>query len=312
MLSFLGVVLLAVGIALVYSAFKRPEMSVEPPPPPGPNRANLWSGVICLVLGGGFALWPQLALARMEAVPLSRQDDWRSNPPMSADGPIRWENGALTAELEAGSGRYAAFPVDWDANRFEAKWDMTVTQLDLPGQPIELTLDGKKGMHPRSPQDSASIAIGLMDQNVANIDDRDHVNGSGVEACFTDDIRLRASDSNYIVRTASADEAGKLEVDPKFKKQERSPIAIGTKYHCTLGYDQRTRAATLTVSDGAGKQVERRLEDLKDLTNSVAYFGVSVRGYNRFDKKLDPKKKDTGYTRPKAVVRIENMEYRQP
>jgi len=74
-----------------------------------------------------------------------------------------------------------------------------------------------------------------------------------------------------------------------------------------------SKAADLLVRDESGREVVRRqLEDLKDFTNSVAWFGVSVRGYNRFNKKLDAKKADNGYARPKGVVRLENMRYRQP
>lgn len=315
MAVFLGVVLLITGVALLFSAFRRRESApaeAAAPAPAGPSRTNLWGGLACLAVGGLLALWPTLALARMEPKELGRKDNWRTNPEVAAETPIRWEGDALIADLEAGSGRYAVYPVDWDADRFEASWDITFTTLELPGQELQLTLDGKKTPYRRTQQDFAALTFGLMDQNIANIDDRDHVSGSAIEACFSDDIRLRASDVNYIVRTSSSTESGKLEIDPNWKKGEPVAIRLGTKYHCRLTYDRRSGDATLEVTDDAGGRVSRRLEDLKDFTNSVSWFGVSVRGYNRFNKKLDPKKADNGYTRPHTVARIENMRYSQP
>lgn len=312
---FLGVVLLIAGAAMLASAFRRREpvpAEEGAAPAAGSSRTNLWGGVACLVIGGLLALWPTLALARMEPEDLGRQDKWGSNPEMGKDAPVRWDGNALLVDLEAGSGRYAVYPVDWEADRFEASWDITFTALDLPGQELPLTLGGKKTPYQRNRQDFGSLTVGLMDQNIANIDDRDHVSGSAIEACFSDDIRLRASDVNYIVRTSSSTESGKLEIDPNWKKGEPVPIKLGTKYHCRLSYDRRSGDATLEVTDDTGGRVSRRLEDLKDFTNSVTWFGVSVRGYNRFNKKLDPKKGDNGYTRPHAAARIENIRYAQP
>ena len=64
---------------------------------------------------------------------LSRQDAWGTNPPAAPDAAVRWDGPALEATLEVGSGHYAAYPVDWKADRFEAEWDITFKQLELPG-----------------------------------------------------------------------------------------------------------------------------------------------------------------------------------
>jgi hypothetical protein len=321
MATVLGWLLVAGAIFLFASAFRRPDASAsrERGIRRGPDRPKLFGALAGLAVGLLLAFWDTIALARIQAVDLSRHDSWRSNLVMGVDSPIRWEGSALVAEMEAGSGRYAAFPVDWEANRFEAEWDVTFTHLDRQNDPIMLRVDGSSRSHARSKLDYASVSVGLMDQNVSNIDDRDHVGGSAIEACFSDDIRLRASDANFVLRTAAHDESGKkeIEVDASgrntFTRQEPIRIELGRKYHCRLTYVAPTKQADLIVTDGGGKEVvRRRLEDVKDFTNSVAWFGVSVRGYNRFDKKLDPKKGETGYSRPKAIVKIENISYQQP
>jgi hypothetical protein len=312
--AFFGWVLIIGAIVLLFSAFKRREPAAGEARPTGPNRGYLWGAVAALLVGVALALWPSLAIAQLKPVPVSRTDKWVTNPVVAPDAPVHWAGNALVVDLEAGSGRYAVFPADWEADRFEAEWDMTFTHLDRGGDPMPLKLNGQTVTQPRNQaHDFASVAIGVMDQNAANIDDRDHVSGSGIEACFSDDIRLRSSDANYIVRSAGHDESGKTEIDPKWHKGTPVAIELNKKYHCKLAYDRRTNDATLDVRDETGAVVtSRRLEDIKELTNSVSWFGVTVRGYNRFDKKLDPKKGDTGYTRPRAVVRIENLTYRQP
>ncbi len=313
MIGVLGWMLVVIAIAVVFSAFRRPEGAAAAAPQSGPDRTRVITGLIVFVLGGGLAAWPSLALARLTTVELTRQDSWCTNPPISVDGPLRWEGKALVANLEAGSGRYAVFPVDWEANRFEAEWDVTITHLDRKRDPIQLEVGGVRKSVPRSDLDYASCAVGLMDQNAANIDDRDHVSGSAIEACFSDDVRLRASDANFLVQTSSSTESGTKDLDLEFKPSPPVQIRVGVKYHCFLTYDGRTHSAALVVKDNTGQTVaSRRLEDLKDFTSSVAWFGVTVRGYNRYDKKLDPKKSDTGYVRPRAEVRLENVTYRQP
>jgi hypothetical protein len=314
--AFFGWVLIAAAVYLLVSAFRRPTEASGATPAPAPRRGPdspyLWGGIATGVLGLALAVWPIIASAHTEAKELTRKDDWAFNPAPAPDAPIHWEGNTLVADLEAGSGRYAVYPVDWDADRFHAEWDMTVTRLDLAGERIELKVDGKPQTVQRTRQDFASIAIGLMDPSAANIDDRDHVSGSAIEACFSDDIRLRASDASFIVRTASSTESGKQKIDPDYKPGKPVPVEVNKKYHVVMEYESGSNNATLTVTDGGRAVVRLRLEDLKDFTNSIAWFGVSIRGYNRFDKKLDATKADTGYTRPRAVLRIENLQYRQP
>jgi len=317
MASFFGWVIVGVAAWLIYSAFRRPDPAAAAagaePARGGTNRAALWGGIVALVLGLGMAFSPALANARLSPQKTSRKDLWVINPAAGPEAPIRWEGNTLVADLESGSGRYAVLPVDWNATRFQAEWDMTFSRLDLPGEELTLMAGGKPQPYKRSRLDFASVCVGLMDPSAANIDDRDHVSGSAIQACFSDDIRLRASDANFIVRTASAEESGKEKYDRNFRKGEPFRIELGKKYHCALAYEDSANAATLTVSDETRRPlVQRRLEDLKDFTNSLAWFGVSIRGYNRFDKKLDATKKDTGYTRPRAVVQIENIQYLQP
>lgn len=304
---FVGIVLIAAGSVALLRGLRRASGS-------GRDGRFLGWGIAGLVAGLYLALQPGIALARLRPASLQRHDRWTINPEPSPGAPIRWDGNVLVATLEAGSNRYAVFPVDWEANRFLASWDITFERLDRIGDVIPLKEDGRVVSHRRSAQDFASVTVGLMDPNVANIDDRDHVSGSAVEACFSDDIRLRASDSSLIVRTASHDESGKLTADPSFHPQhEGVRVETGQRYHCDLSYDAGRSAAALEVRDASGRAVaSRRLEALKDLTTSVSWFGISIRGYNRFDKRLDPTKGDSGYTRPLVTVRLENMEYRQP
>ena len=313
-LGFLGWVLLIAALFTLVRAFRRPGGApVAERARRGPDRRYLAMGAAGIVLGVLLAMAPRIALARMRSVDLSRVDNWRFNPATGPEAPLRWEGSKLVGTLEVGSAHYAVFPVDWEANRFAARWDITFTQLDPAEQEIQLKDGDKTRMARRGQLERASVAIGLMDQNAANIDDRDHVSGSAIEACFSDDIRLRASDANYLVRTSSSTESGKADIDPDFKPTAPVRVDLNRKYHCALSYDGRSKTADLLVRDESGREVVRRqLEDLKDFTNSVAWFGVSVRGYNRFNKKLDAKKADNGYARPKGVVRLENMRYRQP
>lgn len=312
-LGFLGWVMIIAGVVMLASGLRRSAPTAEAPAPAGRNRRPLWMGLLGVALGAALASAPRIALARMEPAELGRQDSWRFNPTTGPQAPIRWEGAALLADLEAGSNRYGVFPVDWNANRFRASWDITFTHLDRQNEPLQLKDGDRTYQQPRGKQDYASVAVGLMDTAAANIDDRDHVSGSAIEACFSDDIRLRASDSNFIVLTASAAESGKKEIDPNFKPGTPISIELNKKYHCELEYDSGPKTATLTVTEEGGKPVvQRNLEDVKDFTNSVSWFGVTVRGYNRFDKKLDAKKGDNGYTRPRATVRLENLRYEQP
>ena len=311
MVLFLGCVLLAIALSAFYAGLRRPRPGE--PERTGPDRGRVATGIVLATLGGFLTAWPSLAIANLEPVDLSSTDTWVIHPPVAAESPIRWEGKALQADLEAGSGRYAVFPVDWSADRFEAEWDIAFSHLDRSGDEILMQTEGRTRPHRRSKLDFASFAVGLMDQNVANVDDRDHVSGSSIQACFSDDIRLRASDANLMVRTASATESGSQEIDPDFKPQQPIHIELDERYHCRMVFDIRRHEATLDVTTATGRPIaSRRLDELADFTNSVSWFGVSVRGYNRYDKKLDPTRRATGYTRPRASARIENLKYSQP
>lgn len=277
---------------------------------PPARRQGLARGLAVLIAGAGLLTWPIVHRARVRPVDLDRRDAWLLNPAPAPGSPVRWEGDALVAELEAGSGRYAVFPVDWSGDRFEAEWDLTIEQLDLPGDSMPLNDDGRPRV--RTFQEAAGIAIGLMDGTVSSLDDRDHVAGSALQACFSDDIRLRAADAGLLARTAAHDEPGTRELDPAFRPGAPVRPELGKRYHCRLAYRADTRIAVLSVSEGGRQIVSRRLEEPGELTSRLAWFGLSIRGDNRFDKPLDARKAENGYTRPRGRVRLEHLSYRQP
>jgi hypothetical protein len=220
---------------------------------------------------------------------------WEPAAGGSAGASQRWRR--LTARLQVESESYAAFPVDWDGTAFDAEWDMTLSRLDV------LPERGER----------ASVCIGITDGSVANVDDPDHVGGTALEACFSDDVRLRASDQDRLLKTHSATEKS-LDASSGETFTPSTPIrlALNTPYHCRLAYDGPTDSATLTVTQGGRAVATRELTDLRDYPSGVAWFTVTVRNYKRFNKQLAEKLKDQGYTKPTAEVILENLRYRQP
>src|SRR5207248_7706631 len=114
---------------------------------------------------------------------------------------------------------YAAGPVDWHADGFRASWDMTITEL---------------GLRPECGA-RASIGIGLTDGSQVNIDDPDHVSGSALEACFSNDVRLRASDADHLLKTHSSTELTRSSQSTQtFTPSPTVRLELNTPYHCTL------------------------------------------------------------------------------
>ena len=60
-------------------------------------------------------------------------------------------------------------------------------------------------------------------------------------------------------------------------------VEIGKPYRCTLTYDRHENIATLKVVEkGATRSIaDLRIEDLRDLNSSIAWFGVSMKGFSR-------------------------------
>jgi hypothetical protein len=287
--EFFGWALLVVAALLIYRTLRPGQEAAA-------RSARRWlsaGGLACVVLGAYLALVPHLVSAQSRPVDMSHPDDWIVGGPLEA---IRWEDGRLKAKLVVESESYAAFPVDWRADAFRAAWDMTITHLDLRPEWGE----------------RASIAVGIFDTAAASIDDPDHVGGSALEACFSDDIRLRASDADRLLKTHSSTE---LSVSPRFP-QEFHPSApvtlqLNVPYHCLLTYDSVSDAATLTVTQGGKRVAQRELKDLREFTTSVAWFGVTVRGFKHRNKQKEAALK-AAYAKPYAEVVIENLRYEQP
>ncbi|MBI3909900.1 MAG: hypothetical protein HY320_03090 [Armatimonadetes bacterium] len=327
-MTFIGWVLVVTGVVLVALALRRPYGSAgrvsAPAAEAGSARRRYGLlGVVSLLLGGYLAFANVLALANLNEEDLRHPDDWVT---VGAKDAIHVAEGSeITARLEVGSNAYAVFPVDWKADKFRAAWDLIITRLDVRERdpfPGEDPRPNKKIVEER-----ASITIGLMDQNAASIDDRDHVGGSGLQACFSDDIRLRGSDVNNLLKTASSDESGKTIVPVEFKPQPRVALRpyLDKPLHCELAYDGPTDTATLKVTAEGQVLADLKLEELRDFTNSVAWFGITVKGYNRYSKQKEFARnrenaelkrrglsEEAPYQKPVAECQVRNIRYWQP
>ena len=286
--------LLIVGaIVALYRALQRREDGGEQPDEAAvaaERRKWLTGAAAGLLVGIGLLVTVNIASARLHEVSVSAADDWIFYP---SEGKFKWDGRTLVGELEPGTDSHAMFPVDWNGNAIEVSWDLTVNRLDVFAS-----------------RDRASISIGLFDQTATSIDDPDHVGGSGLQACFSDDVRLRSSDQNHLLRTSSSTESGKRSVEAKrFEKQDKVEIQLNETYRCTLVYSARSAKASLTMTDRQGKTVSRELDELERFTSSVAWFGVSTRGFTLFNKVRHGK--DPDYKRPKTVFKIENIHYQQ-
>lgn len=286
MLSFLGWSLILAGAFLAYRAWHARRAAIGAP------RSPLLAAAACLAVGVALLIGNQVSAATLQPVDLSRPDDWIVGGPAAA---IRIENGQLAAKLTVESESYAAFPVDWRGGGFRAEWEMTIKQLDLRPEWGE----------------RASIAVGLFDGSAANIDDADHVGGTAIEATFSDDVRLRASDEDRLLKTHSSTELSLSDRSRRrFAPSDPVLLQLNIPYHCLLTYDAGSAAADLTVTQGGRMVVTRRLEELPGYPPSVAWFGVTVRGFKHRNKQKEAALK-TAYTKPAAEVVISRLRYKQ-
>jgi hypothetical protein len=254
---------------------RRPEQAAQ-------ERSRLVSAIVVGVVGLLFLTIGSQARPKLRqtyATDFQKDPQWLK---AGGDDRVAWDpsSGRYHAKLEVGSGHYACVPVDWDANAFRAEWDMTLTAL--PQKQVGAATA------------KSVIAIGLCDGSVSNIEDTDHVGGSTIQATFTpDDIYLRTSDTNLIVRSDSM----KLRSTPGVKPQ------LGKTYHCVLGYEDATDAATLQVSEAGSTTplVSLQVPDLRDFSPNMSYLAITVKGYNRFK----PEKL-------KSECYIDNVRFYQP
>jgi hypothetical protein len=266
MWTWLGWLALLAAAALGYwyarqrtegGATRRPEEIAQ-------ERSRLVSAIVVGVVG---LLLLAIGSQARPTLKLTYATDFQKDPQwlkVGGDDRVGWDasSGRYHAKLEVGSGHYACVPVDWDANAFRAEWDMTVTAL--PEKPV----GAAKAM--------SVIAVGLCDGSISNIEDTDHVGGSTIQATFTpDDIHLRTSDTNLIVRSDSMKLRG---------AREGVKVEMGKTYHCVLGYEDATDTAALQVSEAGSTSplVSLQVPDLRDFSPNVSYLSITVKGYNRF------------------------------
>jgi hypothetical protein len=256
-MSVLGwpIVVAAAITALVF--YRR---STVPPPEhaaPPPNRAIALGAAIVAVA---------LATYLFTAAPPSAADlkptyqtDFTGDPTppwvFNVPSQVGWDapNHRLLAKMKVGEGWYGVMPVDWNGgDAFRAEWDITILRRDA-------------GPGPTDP--GAVAAVGMFDSSISNIDDTDHVGGSSIIAAFGDTVRLRVSDVNLLPRSAVGAEK----------------VQLGKTYHVVLTYDRRANTATLFVTDkqNGAPFANLRLEDLRDLSSSINWFGVSMKGFSR-------------------------------
>ncbi len=255
-MSILGwfVVAAAAITALVFyrrSTVPLPQGATQPP-----NRAIALASALVAVA---------LALYLLNAAPPSvaslkptYQTDFSHDPTppwvFNNPGQVSWDPAGqrVLAKMKVGEGWYGVMPVDWSGgDEFRAEWDITILRRDT-------------GPAPTDP--GAVAAVGMFDSSISNIDDTDHVGGSSIIAAFGDTVRLRVSDVNLLVKSDKGSEK----------------VQLGTPYHAVLIYDRGTNTAALWVTEKqSGHPIAAlRVEDLRDLSSSINWFGVSMKGFS--------------------------------
>src|SRR5204863_240268 len=80
----------------------------------------------------------------------------------------------------------------------------------------------------------------------ANVDEPDHVGGTAIEDCFSDDVELRASDADRLPKTHSSTELSQSAASPRpFQPSEPVQLQLDTPYHCVLSYNAASDTAQL-------------------------------------------------------------------
>jgi hypothetical protein len=278
--------LIVVAAAITALVFYR-RSTVSPPAPAAapPNRAIALGAALVAVAVATYlfnAAPPSVA----DLKPTYQTDFTRDPTPpwvFNNPGQVGWDapNHRLLAKMKVGEGWYGVVPVDWNGgDAFRAEWDITVLRRDA-------------GPGPTDP--GAVAAVGLFDSSISNIADTDHVGGSSIIAALGDTVRLVVSDINLLPRVDSGTEK----------------LQLGKTYHAILTYDRRANVAALKVTDKQSGALfaNLKLEDLRDLSSSINWFGVSMKGFSRNKDVQLP-----GHAKPGLFIdtAIDNVVYAQP
>lgn len=284
-MSILGWLVVAAAAITAFVFYRRSTV----PPPPGaaapPNRAiALGSALVAVAL----ALYLfNAAPPSVAKLPPTYQTDFSQNPSppwvFNNPGQVNWDpqHQQLLAKMKVGEGWYGVMPVDWNGgDEFRAEWDITIIRRDA-------------GPAPADP--GAVAGVGMFDSSISNIDDTDHVGGSSILAVFGDTVRLRVSDINLLVKSDLGTEKLKL----------------GTPYHAVLTYSRGANTAALKVTEKQTGRVIANLhvDDLRDLSSSINWFGVSMKGFSHNKDITLPGHDKAGLFIDAA---IDNVSYAQP
>jgi len=281
-LGWLIVIAAAISALVFYRRSTVPPVGGATPPP---NRAiALASALVALIMAVYLLNAAPPSVADLK--PTYQTDFSRDPTPpwvFNNPGQVAWDakNQRLLAKMKVGEGWYGVMPVDWNGgDEFRAEWDITLLRRDA-------------GPGPTDP--GAVAAVGMFDSSISNIDDTDHVGGSSILAVFGDTVRLRVSDVNLLPKSDIGNK----------------PVQIGKTYHAVLVYDRRANTASLDVTEkqSGASMAHLKVEDLRDLSSSINWFGVSMRGFSRNkDVKLP------GHAKAGLFVdaAIDNVVYAQP
>jgi hypothetical protein len=281
-MSILGWLIVAAAAITAMVFYRR--STVPPPvpagPAPPPNRAiALGAAIVAVALATYLFTAAPPSVADLQP---TYQTDFSQDPTppwvFNVPSQVGWDaaNHRLLAKMKVGEGWYGVVPVDWNGgDAFRAEWDITILRRDAGPLPTDL---------------GAVAAVGLFDSSISNIGDTDHVGGSSIIAAFGDTVRLMVSDINLLPRVASGTEK----------------VRLGKPYHVVLTYDRRANIATLTVTDKqSGALIDNlKVEDLRDLSSSINWFGVTMKGFSRNKDVQLPGHEKKGLFIDAAITRV--------
>jgi hypothetical protein len=285
-MSILGWLVVVAAVIVSYVFYQRSSAPPRQGAAPQPNRAIALASAIVAV---GLATWLfNMAPPSVADLKPTYTEDFNTEPKrwiFNVPTQVGWDpqGKQLLAKMKVGEGWWGVVPVDWDAaggDVFRVQWDITILKRDA-------------GPQKRDP--GAVAGVGMFDSSISNVDDTDHVGGSSILAVFGDTVRLRVSDVNLLVKSAR----GTL------------PVEIGKPYHADLSYDRHLNTAALKVVEkDTGKPIaDLRIEDLRDLSSSINWFGVSMKGFSHNKDVKLPGKDKAGLFIDAA---IDNVVYAQP